>query len=100
MAIEDYLHEIPRAARALIEIAATFRWVFPRSLLLEMAANERLAGVDSSLSYLVNQRVILTGNAGASSLTPPGLHNYLLARTLVNILAPRHSLAARYYSKH
>jgi tetratricopeptide (TPR) repeat protein len=98
MAIEDYLHEIPRAARALLEIAATFRWVFPRSLLLEMAANERLAGVDSSLSYLVNQRVLLTGDAGASLLTPPGLHNYLLARAPVNTLAPRHNQAARYYS--
>jgi tetratricopeptide (TPR) repeat protein len=97
MAVEDYVHEAPRPARALLDVAATFRWMFPRALLIEMATAEHLAEVGAALDYVVAQRLLLADDGGVNLLMPPALQEYI--RSCQSGANPnrRHQRAAQFY---
>ncbi len=98
-AIEDYLQEAPQPARSLLDVAATFRWVFRRSLLVEIANNEQIPDIDTSINYLIGQRMLVVGDQGASLYVPPLIQSYLSVRQTGYGLSRRHLRAARFYKE-
>lgn len=97
MAIEDHLRDMPRPTRALLDLAATFRWIFPRALLIEMATAEHLTEISAALDYLIAHHLLAVGDSGANLLTPPALQEYLQARQSGMALIRRHQCAAQFY---
>lgn len=84
-------------AEALLGVAATFDDVFPRSLLLRLATEERLPHPEQSLDYLTAHRFLLTGDAGANLWLSPVLRSFVYGRQPQARLLARHRLAATYY---
>ncbi len=97
MAIGSYLQQTPYPARDLMNVATTFRWAFPRSLLIEMATDELLAGLHEALDYLVAHRLLRVGDADTNLLCPPALQLYLHSRQPQARLTGRHVRAAKFY---
>ncbi|HET9224416.1 MAG TPA: tetratricopeptide repeat protein [Roseiflexaceae bacterium] len=97
MALEETLRPLQRrpAARALLDIAATFEGVFPRSLLIQLAEEERVAGVDAALAYLTAERLLRTDEPGADLWLSPVLQVYLYERQGEELRQRRHRHAAR-----
>jgi tetratricopeptide (TPR) repeat protein len=85
-------------ALALLDIAAAFDEVFPRDLLLRIAANERLANIESSLRYLTTQRFLLTGDSGNSLGISLVLQSYIYQRLPKDRLQRIHYACAKYYA--
>lgn len=86
-------------ALALLGIAATFSDVFPRALLLQMAAFERLLEVDDGLSYLTNQRLLLLGDEDTNLWLSPVLRSYVYRRQSQRLRQQRHRQIANYYEQ-
>ncbi|NJN83215.1 MAG: tetratricopeptide repeat protein, partial [Caldilineaceae bacterium] len=84
-------------ALALLSIAATFDDVFPRALLLEMAAEERLVDVKETLARLTARRFLLIGDGGLNLWLSPVLRTYVYARQEQPHRRQRHLQVARYY---
>jgi hypothetical protein len=91
--------QVNSTAHALLGIATTFDDVFPRSLLLHMAEDEHLAGVEAALGYLCTQRFLLTGDDGASLWISPVLRNYVYTRQTPAARQRRHRQVARFYEE-
>ncbi len=85
------------ASAALLDIAATFRDVFPRSLLLQMAATEHITQAESALDYVIRHRFLLQGDAGQNLWMSPVLRAYLYQRQPQTRLHTRHRRVAAYY---
>jgi tetratricopeptide (TPR) repeat protein len=100
MALEQTLRPLQRrpAARALLDIAATFEGVFPRALLIQLAEEERVAGVDAALAYLTAERLLRTDEPGADLWLSPVLQVYLYERQSEELRRRRHRLAARHHA--
>ena len=86
-------------ANTLLEIAATFEDVFPRSLLLSMATQEAVERADAALDFLVSQRYLLTEDNGSSLQVPPILQQHLYLRQPQSQLNLRSRQAAIFFSK-
>jgi tetratricopeptide (TPR) repeat protein len=99
MAIEDALRPLQQqpSAHILIDIAATFDDVFPRTLLLQLAQAEHVAGVERALTYLTRQRLLRTDDQGADLWLSPALRAYLSGHQPEEQRQRRHRQAARHY---
>ncbi|MBW7883808.1 MAG: tetratricopeptide repeat protein, partial [Caldilineaceae bacterium] len=84
-------------AASLLGLAAVFDDVFPRSLLLDMAARETAGNATATLDALIAQRFLLTGDEGSSLWLSPVLCAYVYAQQPVAESQRRHRLAAAYY---
>jgi len=90
------LEKQTEAAR-LLGIAATFDDIFPRTLLLEIAAQEPISKPGLTLDALITQRFLLTGDEGASLWLSPVLRAYVYERQPQADRQRRHRLVAAYY---
>jgi tetratricopeptide (TPR) repeat protein len=81
----------------LLSIAATFDDLFPRSLLMEMAAQEALRQPQAALDTLITQRFLLTGDEGVNLWLAPLLRNHIYGRQQRAERQRRHRLAAAHY---
>jgi tetratricopeptide (TPR) repeat protein len=99
MALEEVVRPLQQQseAMALLDIAATFDEVFPRGLLLQIATDERLPGVEPALDYLTARRFLLMGDAGTEFWLSPVLQAYLYDRQRSEPRWRRHAHAARHY---
>jgi tetratricopeptide (TPR) repeat protein len=86
------------AARTLLDIAATFDDVFPRELLLHIAAEERVPGPAVALAHLTAQRFLLADAHGGDLWLSPVLREDLYRRQPAERLERRHHLAAQFFS--
>ncbi|MCB0044813.1 MAG: tetratricopeptide repeat protein [Caldilineaceae bacterium] len=92
-------------ARQLLEIAATFSQVFPRTMLLEMARAEGMPQAESILDDLIRRRYLLSeqGDAGWSQdeelWISPALQRYVYKRVEQNARRTRHARAARLHAR-
>lgn len=100
MALEEALAPLREqpAALALLQLAATFDDIFPRTLLLQLAADERLIHVDTALNQLIGLRLLLSDEDGAELWLSPVLRSYLYERLPAEPLRRRHELIARAYA--
>jgi tetratricopeptide (TPR) repeat protein len=100
MALSEAVHPLQTQpdVMALLEIASAFDDVFPRDLLLRVAANEHLVNVESSLRYLTTQRFLLTGDDGASLGLSRVLQSSLYHRLPEDRLQRIHYASAKYYA--
>jgi tetratricopeptide (TPR) repeat protein len=85
-------------ASALLSIAATFDDVFPRALLLHMAADEHLPNPGDALDYLARHRFLQEGDEAQNLWLSPVLRRYIYARQPKGQLYVRHRRAALYYA--
>lgn len=90
------LEKAPEAAR-LLDIAATFDNIFPRSLILMIAAEEAIVKPAALLDELIGQRFLLTGDEGASLWLAPLLRSYVYERQAKSASQRRHRAIAAYY---
>lgn len=81
-------------ARALLEMAATFDDVFARTLLLHLADQEQLMGVERALDYLINGRFLQSSDGGRHLWLSPILQHYIYSRQPPGKLRSRHQFAA------
>ncbi len=88
--------EANRAARELLGLAATFRRVFGRAWLLDMAAREGLSGAQAALDYMAAQRLLVEGDGGANLMVPPVLRAYVYARQTGPGVRRRHERALKF----
>lgn len=86
----------PEAAR-LLGIAATFDDVFPRSLLMTMAAEEQIRQADHVLDYLIANRLLLVGDGQRSLWLSPTVRAHIYQQQAAEQRQRRHRRAARYY---
>ncbi len=86
----------PNAA-ALLAIAAAFDDVFPRSLLLQMAAAEHLPDAEPALVHLIQHRFLLSGDEEQNLWLSPVLRRYVYLRQTKLDLAARHRRIAAYF---
>jgi tetratricopeptide (TPR) repeat protein len=86
-------------AQALLGVASTFDDVFPRALLLSLAAEEHLADPEAALGYLTFRRFLLTGDEGASLWISPVLRAYVYSHQATRDQQRRHRQVARYYQR-
>lgn len=86
-------------AQALLGVASTFDDVFPRALLLSLAAEEHLTDPDAALGYLTTRRFLLTGDEGASLWISPVLRAYVYSHQPPRDQQRRHRQVARYYER-
>lgn len=86
-------------ALALLGIASTFSDVFPRALLLEIAAWERLLDVEEALNYLTSQRLLLLGDEDTNLWLSPVLRAYIYRRQGQRWRQQRHRQVAQYYER-
>jgi len=84
----------------LLGIAAVLEGVFPRTLLVELAATEQLPEPAATLQALTTARYILTGDDGASLWMSPVLRDYIYQHTERARLRVRHVRVAAYYTDH
>jgi len=81
-------------ATNLLAIAAALGDVFPRALLLEMAAAEGVARVAAALDALIQYRFLLAGDEGANLWISTPLRDYLIQHTPPATVTARHARAA------
>lgn len=91
------LLENQEEAAQLLGIAAIFEGIFPRALLLQIAATEQLRTVDQALSYLITHRLLLAGDGRQSLWLSPVLRRYIYQRQSSEARQRWHRLAARHY---
>jgi tetratricopeptide (TPR) repeat protein len=84
-------------AAALLDIAATFPEVFPRALLLQVAAAEHLPASETALDYLTHHRFLQVGEEAQNLWLSPVLRRHLYGRQSRSALLSRHRRAAAYY---
>ena len=101
MALDDTYRPLRAhpTALALLGIASTFDDVFPRSLLLSLAAEEHLTDAEAGLSYLSAQRFLLSGDEGASLWISPVLRTYVYSHQPRREQQRRHRQVARYFEQ-
>lgn len=99
LAVEEVYQslETHRAAGDLLGLAATFQGVFPRALLLEMAAAEGRPDAGATLEGLIGRRFLLEGDGGANLWMPSALQAYAYARQARPDLVRRHQRVAQFY---
>ena len=85
------------AASQLLAIAATFDDVFPSQLLRQMAAAERMETFDAALAWLIQNRLLLSGDGGALLSISALMQRDLYARQLANKVQRRHRQIAEWY---
>lgn len=100
LALNEMYHPLHEQADAetLLGIAATFLDVFPRALLLQMAAREHLVDVDSALHYLLTHRFLRSGDDDSTFLLSPVLQSYVYRRQSSVQHAHRHRQAADFFT--
>lgn len=84
-----------RPVLALLGIASVFAGVFPRTLLLEMAAEEIVRYPDRALDLLVARRCLHVGDGEQSLWMSPVLRAHVVARQPAEQQQRRHLFAAR-----
>lgn len=89
--------EKEQEASRLLGIAATFDDIFPRSLALEIATQERINQAAALVDELIRQRFLLTGDEGASLWLAPVLRAHIYERQPKAESQRRHRLIAAYY---
>ncbi len=101
LALEEVLRPLQRNPEhaALLGIAATFDDVFPRSLLLQMAAAEHLDQAERALNELTAKRYLLMGDGGVNLWLSPLLQKSVYARQSMLQLHNRHLAAASYFQQ-
>ncbi len=92
--------KVQPTAQTLLELAATFRDIFPRALLLEIATQERVTGAGVTLEHLLLQRILQAGDGGLNLWLPPALREHLYANQDPARVQSRHRAIARYYQDH
>jgi len=99
LALAEIAHSLQpqEKARALLGIAATFDEVFPRTLLLHLAAREHLSQAELALDYLTAHRFLLMGDGALNLWLSPVLQRYIYARQPNSIQRLRHQQVANYY---
>lgn len=99
LALQEALRPLEKQVEAtkLLGITTTFDEIFPRSLLLEMAAQEQLHKPLIALDALVTQRFLLAGDEGESLWLAPVLRAYVYERQPSEERQHRHRLAAAHY---
>lgn len=95
--IERLLETQPDAAH-LLGIAAIFDDIFPRTLLLQLAASEQVRQADRALDYLITNRLLLVGDGRRSLWLSAPLRAYIYQRQPVEQLQRCHRAVARYYA--
>ncbi len=83
---------------AMLGIAAVLDGVFPRTLLLTLANAENVHAPDAVLDALIQERFILTGDAGANLWMAPALRTYIYHREERARLRVRHDRVADYFA--
>lgn len=101
LALQEAVQPLAKQAEAmrLLGIAATFDDIFPRSLLLELAAHERLNDPASLLSTLIIERYLLPGDEGQSLWLSPVLRGYVYGLQNQEDCRQRHRWIASYYEE-
>lgn len=101
LALDELLRPLTAkpSAQALLAIAATFDDVFPRSLLLRMAATEQLPEPTTSLAALTAERYLLMGDGGVNLWLSPVLQRAVYAQQSATDLRRRHRAAATFYQR-
>ncbi|MCB0115208.1 MAG: tetratricopeptide repeat protein, partial [Caldilineaceae bacterium] len=101
MALDDTYRPLRAhpTAQALLGIASTFDDVFPRRLLLSLAAEERLTDAEAGLGYLSTRRFLLSGDEGASLWISPVLRAYVYSHQPRREQQRRHRQVARDYEQ-
>jgi tetratricopeptide (TPR) repeat protein len=84
-------------ARDLLGLAAIFQGVFPRTLLLEMAAAERWTDAAAALDHLIAHRLLLEGDNRANLLVPPILQEHVQTYQAHQAMTRRHQHAAQFF---
>ncbi len=100
VAVEElYRHlENPRALLALLNLTATFRGVFPREALLELA-NAEDTRISGALTTAFEQRLLQAGDDATTLWMPPALQAYLHSRQPAAKLRERHRRAVCFYQE-
>lgn len=101
LALQEALLPLKKQPEAdkLLGIAATFEDIFPRSLLLELGAQEPIKNPAGLLEQLVAHRFLLPGDAGSSLWLSPVLRAYIYQQQNKDARQARHRLAAAYYER-
>ena len=99
LALQEALQPLAKQAEAMrvLGIAATFDDIFPRPLLLEITAHERIHSPTVLLSTLIAQRYLLTGDEGKSLWMSPILRRYVYDLQAKEEGRQRHRWIASYY---
>ena len=84
-------------AAALLAITAAFDDVFPRGLLLQMAAAEHLPAAEPALDYLTEHRFLQVGEEAQNLWLSPVLRRYIYLRQSKTDLAMRHRRVAAHF---
>ncbi len=84
-------------AAALMELAATFRDAFPRTLLLGMAEAEGHQNIIGTLHYLQQQRLLHQGDGGTRLWMSPPLQTFIHAHQSRTRRVRRHRRALSHY---
>ncbi len=82
-------------ARQLLEIAAAFEEIFPRTLLIDLAKHEHVMQAEDALGHLITRRYLL-GSAGSLWLSPI-LRTFVNSRQNPSQLRLRHQQIAEAY---
>ncbi len=75
-------------------MAATFRAPFPRALLIEIATQEQLPQIETTLFFLITQRLLQPGAGGSTLFVPLPIQTYIRARQTRADSLQRHERAA------
>lgn len=99
MAIQEAVQPLAKQSEMMrvLAIAATFGDIFPRSLLLEITASERIHSPEVPLNSLIAQRYLLTGDEGQSLWLSPVLRRHLYEMQGKEECRQRHRWIAAYY---
>lgn len=89
--------EQEKEASRLLGIAASFDDIFPRTLAIELATQERINQPAALVDELIRQRFLLTGDEGASLWLAPVLRAHIYERQSKAESQRRHRLIAAYY---
>ena len=84
--------------QAVLGIAAVLDGVFPRALLVALATAETVRTPDAVLDALIQERILLTGDAGASLWIAPALRTYIYQRETRAQVRVRHDRVATYFT--
>lgn len=101
LALDELLRPLAAkpSAQALLALAATFDDVFPRSLLLRMAAAEQVPEPATALDALTADRYLLMGDGGVNLWLSPILQRAVYFRQRVADLRHRHRTVSTYYQR-
>lgn len=87
-----------RDAASILGIAAIFDEIFPRSLLMRMAATAQIPAAEQVLDYLLTNRLLLAGDSGANLWLSATLRSYIYQQQSPEALQRCHRVAAHHYA--